>query len=194
MKRKKTGVRSPRKTSARPTRQKPSPVKLREGGRQSSPFKTEWKYLDEIPGGGSPASTPKGRDRADRSQRSLPSRSVTYYVPPRPAKPFRDFTDEQVLKWLAKQPERYRRQLAVNAEIWVNVRGKSSKEIIAYEPGTGRAPQPIEIVAYLRAMATPPCSCGHNGNPYDRHQIDAKTCFKHKPAALEDDDDDDLPF
>jgi hypothetical protein len=189
VKRKKTGVRPPRKTSARPTREKsetkPKP-KLREGGRQSSPFKTDWKYLDlsreteRKRGGGSVGSSPKGHDRAERSQRSLPSRStVTYYEPPPKVTPFRDLADVDVLKWLKQRPDDYQQRIWSNAATW------------AGDPDPG----PTTIVRYLQKMATPPCSCGYDGNPYDWHELNARTCFKNKPAELEDDDeDDDLPF
>jgi len=210
VKRKKTGVRSPRKTSARPTRDKPSP-KLREGGRQSSPFKSEWKYLDlseesdrsprsggSSRGGGSPGSSLKGRDRADRSQRSLPSRSdaesfgtgspvpLTYYEPPPKVKPFRDLTDEQVLQWFDKQDEQYQSHTVANIVEWDAHWTAKGKPI-------GLTIRPA-IVKYLRLQTAPPCSCGFSGNPRETHTLDARKCFQRKPPELEDDDDDDLPF
>jgi hypothetical protein len=194
VKRKKTDVRSPRKTSARPTREKsetkPKP-KLREGGRQSSPFKSEWKYLDlgtpgREKGGGSSRSTGAGEVSADRSQRSLPSRSVIYYEPPPKVKPFRDLTDEEVLKWFDGQDEKYQSFTVANIVEWDAYWTARGKPIgLTIRPAT---------VKYLRAQTAPPCSCGFSGNPRETHTLDARKCFQRKPPELEDEDDDDLPF
>jgi len=204
VKRKKTDVRSPRKTSARPTREKKP--KLREGGRQSSPFKTEWKYLDlakasREKGGSSKGSTPKSRDRAERSQRSLPSRSVVYYKPPPKRTPFRDLTDEQVIAWYLQLPGDRRRRVLESTAIWkwFNNNKRDHKKLIAMQDviraeAVGTPPSTTEIAAYLRLGSGPPCSCGWMGYPYEDHILDARKCFQHKPPELEDDDDDDLPF
>jgi hypothetical protein len=217
VKRKKTGVRSTRKTSARPTRAKAvkaGTLKLREGGRQS-PFHSEWKYLDV---GDLAARGPKGNDgRASGGKgktghetvRALPSRSgrpaaareVTYYEPPPKRMPFRNLTDEQVIAWYLARPGEQRRTILENAATWkwFNNNRRDHKKLIAMHElikanAVATPPSTTEIATYLRQLSGPPCSCGWMGYPFENHTLDVRKCFKHPPAELLIEEDDDLPF
>ena len=203
MKRKKTGVRSPRKTSARPTREKKP--KLREGGRQSSPFKSEWKYLDLSDVARDRDSTRKAQPEKARKQERVkapPRAEVVYYKPPPKRTPFRDLTDEQVIAFYLQLPGDRRRRVLESTAIWkwFNNNKRDHKKLIAMQDviraeAVGTPPSTTEIAAYLRLGSGPPCSCGWMGYPYEDHVLDARKCFQHKPPELEDDDDDDdLPF
>lgn len=211
MKKKRAGVRSPRSSSARPTRTaKGSRASKRREGRRQSPFHSEWKYLDSTAlersgrekGGGSSRSLKKGRDRAERSQRSLPSRSTaTYYEPPPKRKPFREFTDEEVIAWYLELPGDQRHRVLENTAIWkwFNNNKRDHKKLIAMQDvvraeAVGTPPSTTEIAAYLRLYGGPPCPCGYMGYPYEEHALDMRKCFSHKPPEFEDNDDDDLPF
>lgn len=209
MKKKRTGVRTTRTNPARPTRGKPSAPKLREGGRQS-PFHTDWKYFDIsdlstreiVKGGSSSRSTVKGRDRAERSQRSLPSRpSVVYYEPPPKRTPFRDLSDEQVIAWYLARDGDQRRVILENTATWkwFNNHKRDHMALIAnaerIKAGVMMTPpSTTEIATYLKLMAGVPCPCGYKGYPDENHTLDARKCFSHKPEVFEEDDDDELPF
>jgi hypothetical protein len=212
VKRKKTGVRSPRKTSARPTRAKPSP-KLREGGRQSSPFSTKWKYLDldtigerTTPKDATAGRGGKGKGRRPSSNavatRTSP-RALTYYEPPPKRKAFRDFTDDEIIAYYLALPGDRRRHVLESTATWkwFNAHKRDHKLLIANADRIKAGlmmtpPSTTEIATYMRLYAGLPCSCGYLGYPWEDHTLDARKCFKLKPAALliDDEEDDDLPF
>lgn len=217
MKRRKTGVRSPRKPPRAPTRAKavkagtrPSRVKA---GVSSSPFRSEWKYLnvEESP-------RRQGRVTGDAARKTGRTRrvagstpAVTYFESPPVRKPFRDFTDEEVIVYYLAMPGDRRRRVLENTAMWKwYERNKHDKEKITslrsvqainamhdhvHRQAMMIPPSMTEIATFLRRFFSgPPCPCGYMGYPYEDHTLDARKCFKYKPVALEDDDDDDFPF
>jgi len=190
--------------------------KLREGGRQSSPFSTEWKYLDLDTVG--ERTTPKtaatergGAGKVDKGKRSqthshnavtaTPSRAFTYFEPPPIRKAFRDFTDDEIIAYyLALPGDRRRHVLEATATWkWFNHHKRDHAALIENADRIKQGvmmtpPSTTEIATYMRLYAGLPCSCGYLGYPWEDHTLDARKCFKLKPAALLDEEDDDLPF